>query len=82
MSTALQTELGTFRRELPTLLADPTNRGKFALVRGTTVAGVFPTFEAGLAAGYDRFGFEPFLVKEVTDHERPGYISRNIRCPS
>lgn len=82
MSVALEQELGTFRRELPRLLADPTNRGKYALVRGEQVAGVFPTFDDGLAAGYDRFGFDPFMVKEIVEHEQPGFISRNVRCPS
>jgi hypothetical protein len=82
MSVALDTEMETFRRELPTLLADPANRGRFALVHNDEVVDVYPSFEAGLAAGYDRFGLEPFMVKEITDNERPLYFSRNLRCPS
>lgn len=82
MSTALDTEMDTFRRELPKLLADPANRGKFALIHGDAVADIYPSFEAGLAAGYDRFGLDPFMVKEITDTERPLYFSRNLRCPS
>ena len=79
---ALETELATFQRELPALLADPANRGTFALVHGESVAGCFPTFDEALAAGYERFGLAPFLVKEVTDHEEPRYFSRNLRCPT
>jgi hypothetical protein len=82
MSTTLDKELGTFRRELPALLADPTNRGLFALVHGDEVAGLYPTFEAGLSAGYDRFGLDRFMVKEVTDHEEPRYFPRGLRCPT
>jgi hypothetical protein len=82
MAGPLDRELDTFRQQLPNLLADPTNRGRFALVRGATVAGLYPTFDAALAAGYDRFGLDPFLVKEVTEHEIPRYFSRNLRCPS
>ena len=79
---ALEQELETFRRELSRLLADPVARGTFALVQGETVVGLYPTFEAALAAGYDRIGLVPFLVKEVTDHEEPRYFSRNLRCPT
>lgn len=79
---ALEAELDTFRRELPGLLASPENRGKYALVHGDAVAGLFPTFDDALSAGYDRFGLVPFMVKELTDIEHPGYVSRNIRCRS
>jgi hypothetical protein len=80
MSAALETEMDTFRRELPGLLAHPANRGRFVLIRGELVAGLFSTFEAGLEAGYNRFGLGPFLVKEVTDREKPLYFSRPLRC--
>jgi hypothetical protein len=79
MVMALEQELETFRRELPSLLSDPVNRGKFALVNSGSVAGLYPDFDTALAAGYERFGLEPFLVKEVTDHEQPGFLSRNLR---
>jgi hypothetical protein len=74
----LEQELQTFQRELPALLADPTKRGKYALVHGNTVEGVYPSLDAALDAGYDRFGLEPFLVKEIIEHEEPSYFSRNI----
>lgn len=82
MTVALEKELETFRRELPALLRDAANLGQFALVHGETVAGLYPTFEAALSAGYDKFGLEPFLVKEVADREEPRYFSRNLRCPT
>lgn len=82
MAVALETELATFRRELPALLADPARCGPFVLIHGESVADCFPTFDEALAAGYERFGLAPFLVKEVTEHEEPRYFSRNLRCPT
>src|SRR4051812_25973271 len=56
MTVALEKELETFRRELSALLADPANRGQFALVHGDVIAGIYPSFDAALSAGYERFG--------------------------
>ena len=75
---ALERELVTFRKELPGLLATEGNRSKFVLIRGETVAGVWSTVDEALAAGYDRFELAPFLVKEIIEHEKPRYFSRNI----
>jgi hypothetical protein len=80
VATELERELAAFQRDLPGLLADPANVGKFALVHGDEVAGVYPTFDEALAAGYDRFGLDPFLVKEVLEHERPIHFTRKLRC--
>jgi hypothetical protein len=80
---ALERELETFRRQLPGLLADPANRGKHALVHGDQVQGLYGSAEEALAAGYQHFGLEPFLVQEVTDQEKPQYFSHNVtRCHS
>ena len=63
----LETEYQTFLRELPTLLR---NEGKFVLIRGREVCDTFDTFEAGLKAGYERFGFRGgFMVKEIRAEE-------------
>lgn len=82
MSASLDMELDTFRRVLPGLLADPANVGKYVLIHDDTVAGVFPTLESGLDAGYERFELAPFLVKQIAAHEEPKYFSRNLRCPT
>ncbi|HVK17557.1 MAG TPA: hypothetical protein VM533_11470 [Fimbriiglobus sp.] len=79
---ALEQELDAFRKALPALLGDPANHGMFVLIRGENVVGLYPNFDAALAAGYDKFGLQPFLVKEVIDHEEPRYFSRNLRCPT
>lgn len=81
MAAALERELEAFKKELPRLLGEG-HRGKYALVHGDQLNSLWPTQDAALDAGYDRFGLEPFLVKEVTDHEEPRYFSRSVkRCP-
>ncbi len=75
---ALERELETFARELPTLLQQQENHGKYALIRAEAVDSIWATKEEALAAGYDRFGLETFLVKEVVEHEKPVYFSRRV----
>ena len=62
----------------PALLADPQNLGKVALIHGDKVDSVWPTMDEALAAGYDRFGLEQFLVQEIVEKERVYYFSRNV----
>jgi hypothetical protein len=75
---ALEQEWQTSQQELPRLLADESNRGKYALVRGARVDSVWTSMDEALAAGYERFGVDPFLVQEITDHQEPKVFSRNV----
>jgi hypothetical protein len=80
---ALEHEMEVFARQLPELLGDPGNRDKYALVHGDAVDSIWPSMDEAIEAGYNRFGLSPFLVKEITDDEKPKFFSRNInRCPS
>jgi hypothetical protein len=78
---ALERELDTYRRELPRLLQD---EGKFVLVHGDEVAGVYDTEESAVEAGDDRFGLEPFLVKQISRSEEPRLVPYDLTppCPS
>ena len=58
----LEAELATYERELPNLLA---KEGKWVLVHGQAVEGIFDTFDDALDAGCERFGLNPFLVKQI-----------------
>jgi hypothetical protein len=58
----LERELQTYERERPALLA---HEGKYVLIHCDEVTGVFDVYEDALRAGYDRFGFERFLVREI-----------------
>ena len=58
----LQRELQTYERQRAALLA---HEGKFVLIHGEDVSGVFDEYIDALRAGYERFGFERFLVREI-----------------
>ncbi len=74
----LEKELETYRRELPSLLADD---GKFVLIHDSQIVDIFGTYEDALAEGYERFGLEPFLVKKIQAVEQVQHITRNITVP-
>lgn len=42
-----------------------THRGKYALIKGSSVIGFFPELDKAFAAGTERFGLEPFFVKQI-----------------
>jgi hypothetical protein len=78
----LERELETIRRELPGLLKEEGNRGKFALIHADEVDSIWETLDQALEAGYERFDLDQFLVKEITDYEQPKFFSRRVsRCP-
>jgi hypothetical protein len=74
---ALEREWETFQRELPRLLQEG-HRGKYALIRGDAIDSVWPTLDEAMAAGYDRFGVDPFMAQEINDHPKPRYFSHNV----
>jgi hypothetical protein len=41
--------------------------GRWVVLRGEEVTGVWETYEAALAAGYEAHGLEPFLVQFVAE---------------
>ena len=51
---ALDKELDTFRNNLSHLLAQP---GKFVLIHGDAVAGVWDTYQQAIEEGYARLNF-------------------------
>lgn len=57
-----------YRRELPRLIAEG-NEGRFVLLKGDAIIGIFDAEEAAAKVGYDRFLREPFMVKQVLSHE-------------
>ena len=77
---ALERELETFHRQLPQLLTDG-HEGKFVLIHGEEVAGVYVTREEAISQGYERYGKEPFLAKHIAVAEKPVYFSRNVSRP-
>ncbi|MBL8268542.1 hypothetical protein [Steroidobacter sp.] len=66
-------EIDTYFRHLPALLQQ---QGKFALIKGKDVAGIFDSYRDALTAGYQRFKLTPFLVKQIAAVERVGILPR------
>ena len=62
---ALEREMATFNKMLPTLLAE--SEGRFALVVGDSLSGVYDSYADALQEGYKVAGLDQqFLVKKVT----------------
>ncbi|MEK6798389.1 MAG: hypothetical protein AABZ12_05465 [Planctomycetota bacterium] len=72
---ALERELKTYQRELANLLQ---HEGRFVLVHGSEVAGVFDTYDDAIRAGYDKYGLDPFLVKRVEAIEQIQSFTRPL----
>ena len=58
----LDQEIETYRQNLPSLLLE---EGKFVLIHGGELVGIFDTYQDALTAGYEKFGVRPFLVKQI-----------------
>ena len=78
----LAKELETYRRELPNLLRE--HAGEFVLIHGEEVDSFWKSEDEGYTAGCERFGIEPFLVKQVVEKETPTRLFIDVRppCPS
>lgn len=78
MADPLAAELEVFKANLPNLLAD---EGKFALIVGKELVGVFSSYDDALKIGYEKAGLKPFLVKKISGTETIAYFSRDISSP-
>jgi hypothetical protein len=73
---SLERELATYQRLLPTLGGE---EGRYALIAGDELLGVFDTYPDALAAGYTARGLDPFLVKRISSVEVISYFTRDLR---
>ncbi len=65
----LRAEIATYFRELPRLLAEG-HEGRFVLIKGDQIVGIWDTSGDALQAGYDRFGVgEPFLDQPIDSRD-------------
>ena len=77
----LAKELATYEIHREELVG--SHDGKFVLIHGDEIAGIWDTYKDAIEAGYQRFGLNPFLVKQIQTVERVQFITRNIlACPS
>jgi hypothetical protein len=73
---ALEKEMATYEANVDKW-TDHT--GKFVLIHGDKVVDFFTAYEDALKAGYQQFGLDQFLVKQVNAVGAVQYITRHIR---
>src|SRR5438132_5567437 len=78
----LATEWNTYRREVTRLLAEG-QEGKFILLKGEEILGVYDTWDAARHAGLERYLLEPFLVQQIRAEEPVVRVrGYSLPCPS
>lgn len=73
---ALEQELATFEKLKNQLVSE--NEGKYAVISGTELLGVYSTYDDALAIGYEKKKLEPFLVKKILAAEPVNYFTRPL----
>ena len=68
----LDREYATFRAKLPELLAK--DAGRYVLIHGDDVIGVWDTKEQAFNEGLDRWLFEPYLVEQIVAEKKPIFL--------
>jgi hypothetical protein len=76
MMSLLATELQTYQQHREQLLG--TAEGKFVLIHGEQIVGVYVSQMDAIADGYRRFGNVPFLVKQIVKIETTQHFVSNL----
>lgn len=76
MLELLGAELETYERHRDELLGK--SEGKFALIHGNQIVGIFDSKKDAIEQGYERFGNIPFLVKQIVKVETPQNFVSNL----
>ena len=69
MADQLARELATFESNRAKLLGE--GAGRFVLIKGDDVIGLFDTQADALSAGFAQFGNAPFFVRQITAADVP-----------
>jgi len=72
---ALEREMATYEANVGTWM---DCAGKFVLIKGDQVIDFFAAYEDALKAGYQQFGLEPFLVKQIDAIGAAQCITRRV----
>jgi hypothetical protein len=68
-------EINTYMRAAPQLLREG-NDGKYVLINGDQLFGIWDTFGDALQAGYDRFGLDgPFMAQRISSREYEHFLN-------
>lgn len=69
----LEKELQTYKQKFSEL---ESHIGKYVVIRGDEIEGIFDTYSDALNHGYEAFGLDPFLVKHIEGGEQVQLITR------
>jgi len=79
MTNPLKNELKHFEDTKEYLLR--SHKDQFALIKGSEFVGAYTTFEEAFESGVEKFGNEPFLVKQVSDRQTIDiFMEKKNRC--
>jgi len=70
-------ELATFARKKEEL---KSQEGKYAVISGDDVLGVFASYTDALECGYNQKGLEPFLVKQISPIDIVANFTRTLEA--
>ena len=76
---ALEKEMETYNTRREELLQ---HEGKFVVIHGDEVVGIYDTYEDALKIGYEKVGLTPFLVKRIEAVDTVIFSARQIPCRS
>jgi hypothetical protein len=69
----LEWEDATYRKHLPELLQE--DRGRFVVIKGDVIAGVYDTYRDADQIGHEKFGLAQFMIRKiVSPDDRPAFF--------
>lgn len=74
----LKHEIERYERELESLLAQ---EGRFAIIHADDPVEVVDTYDDALKVGYEKFGLEPFLVRQISRVQKVANFTRFSLIP-
>lgn len=74
-TTRFAAELATYERKLPELLSDA---GRFVLIKGSEIVGLFDSYQDAVTSGYQRFDLDEFFVKQIAPTEQIAFFTRDL----
>jgi hypothetical protein len=72
----LDREWQTYQANRPALLEK--DAGRYVLIHGDQIVGVWDTKDQALEEGYRRFVLEPFMVHHIVAEEKPIFVPRGL----
>ena len=75
---ALEKEIETYNKNYNILAKDA---GKFVVIQGDEIVGIYANYEDALKIAYDKFGTKEFLIKKIAATEEVQFFTRDILNP-